>query len=324
MQETQESTPIQAALADLSQNHSTNGPDWAAITHDVFCPLCEYNLRGLIEPRCPECGYRFDWPEVLDPNRMPHPYLFEHHPERNLWSYRRTVLGACKPGQFWTSLHPTQPSRPWRLLIYPLIGVWLLFLLGLCFACMPTLRRIQQQAVPLTSLPRIVEQDFASGRIQRELGGHVAPLIIFFPIGWTVMSAGSLMILQISLRRGRLRNTHLIRCAVYAADPGAWAIVLLFLWICQAMMVFLDMGAKWVDQPLGIMQILVLCATWTAWRLRQACRYYLRFTWPTATAVLTQIIVLLAALLVSLLWDVRLTIELLRACGLWSYGAPWW
>jgi hypothetical protein len=23
---------------------------------DVACPLCEYNLRGLLTPRCPECG----------------------------------------------------------------------------------------------------------------------------------------------------------------------------------------------------------------------------------------------------------------------------
>lgn len=25
-------------------------------THDEPCPLCRYNLRGLLTPRCPECG----------------------------------------------------------------------------------------------------------------------------------------------------------------------------------------------------------------------------------------------------------------------------
>lgn len=25
-------------------------------THDVLCPLCQYNLRGLDADRCPECG----------------------------------------------------------------------------------------------------------------------------------------------------------------------------------------------------------------------------------------------------------------------------
>ena len=29
--------------------------EWLA-DHDVECPLCKYNLRGLVEPRCPECG----------------------------------------------------------------------------------------------------------------------------------------------------------------------------------------------------------------------------------------------------------------------------
>ena len=41
-------------------------PDWSAITETIRCPLCDYDLRGLIEPRCPECGYQFVWPEVLD------------------------------------------------------------------------------------------------------------------------------------------------------------------------------------------------------------------------------------------------------------------
>ena len=53
------------------------GPDWDAIRHDVPCPLCDYNLRGLRDPRCPECGYQFEWPEVLDPRRQEHDYLLE-------------------------------------------------------------------------------------------------------------------------------------------------------------------------------------------------------------------------------------------------------
>jgi len=29
-------------------------------TDDIFCPSCSYNLRGLAENRCPECGSEFD------------------------------------------------------------------------------------------------------------------------------------------------------------------------------------------------------------------------------------------------------------------------
>jgi hypothetical protein len=32
---------------------------------DIKCPECHYNLRGLMEPRCPECGVSFDPPAVL-------------------------------------------------------------------------------------------------------------------------------------------------------------------------------------------------------------------------------------------------------------------
>ena len=69
-------------------------PQWAAVVESICCPLCEYNLRGLSEPRCPECGYRFDWDALLDPTKRLHPYLFEHHPERNVRSFVRTFLGG--------------------------------------------------------------------------------------------------------------------------------------------------------------------------------------------------------------------------------------
>src|SRR5438876_5459084 len=93
-------------------------PEWSALGEESRCPLCEYNLRGLSEPRCPECGYRFDWAELLDPTRRAHPYLFEHHAERNLWSFVRTLIGGWRPALFWRSLHPTQPSRPRRIALY--------------------------------------------------------------------------------------------------------------------------------------------------------------------------------------------------------------
>lgn len=40
-------------------------PDWSTIGREIHCPLCEYNLRGLSEPRCPECGYQFEWAECF-------------------------------------------------------------------------------------------------------------------------------------------------------------------------------------------------------------------------------------------------------------------
>jgi hypothetical protein len=93
------------------------------VDQDIPCPLCGYNLRGLPEARCPECGGKFDWPDLTDPTRKLHPYLFEHHPRKNIRSFVRTVIGGFSPRHFWRTLHPSQPSRPRRLILYWLIVI---------------------------------------------------------------------------------------------------------------------------------------------------------------------------------------------------------
>ena len=92
--------------------------DWNTISEEILCPLCDYNLRGLIEPRCPECGYRFEWRGLLDPKYRLHPYLFEYNPERNVRSFLRTALGGWRPRKFWQLLLPAHRLRPKRMILY--------------------------------------------------------------------------------------------------------------------------------------------------------------------------------------------------------------
>jgi len=35
--------------------------------HDVACPRCGYNLRGMKRLRCPECGREFSWQDMRAP-----------------------------------------------------------------------------------------------------------------------------------------------------------------------------------------------------------------------------------------------------------------
>src|SRR4051812_31979104 len=98
---------------------------------DVPCPLCGYNLCGLTEARCPECGAKFEWPDLLDPARKLHPYLFEHHPEKKVRAYLRTLLAGWMPRRFWRALHPAQPSRPRLLVLYWLIALLISIVLPL-------------------------------------------------------------------------------------------------------------------------------------------------------------------------------------------------
>src|SRR5258705_7763065 len=95
--------------------------DWATVSTPVECPLCLYNLRGLTEPRCPECGYQFQWAELLDPQHPRHPFLFEHHPRRNLWSFFKTLFAGLRPRRFWTSVRPIHDVVRRRLAIYWMI-----------------------------------------------------------------------------------------------------------------------------------------------------------------------------------------------------------
>ena len=40
-------------------------------SHDAFCPQCRYELQGLTDARCPECGRGLTLAEVSDPNNVP-------------------------------------------------------------------------------------------------------------------------------------------------------------------------------------------------------------------------------------------------------------
>ena len=101
---------------------SNLAPDWSSITRDIKCPMCDYNLRGLIAPTCPECGYRFQWDRVLYPIRYLHPYLFEHHPDRNIGSFVQTQTRNFRPFGFWKTIDPSQPLNVRRLMIYWAVG----------------------------------------------------------------------------------------------------------------------------------------------------------------------------------------------------------
>ena len=239
----EESPPISGALA---------APDWATLREDVRCPLCEYELRGLSEPRCPECGYRFDWPDLTDPVRRRHPYLFEHHPEHNVWSFTRTLLGGLRPARFWTSLHPAQRSTPRRLALYALLvtvalaavvlGHYALYLreaaeaasfrrgtLALANAPGTTrLRDLQQQGWSLQSFLDTYEPVPPSGAFYRrawEVEGHWAIRLACFWLVWPWLLFATLLLFRISMRRARIRPPHVLRCVVYSFDIALWVAV---------------------------------------------------------------------------------------------------
>jgi len=215
----------------------------------VHCPLCEYDLRGLTEPRCPECGFRFDWADLTDPARRRHPYLFEHHPERNVRSFVRTLLGGLRPAKFWRSIHPAQRSRPVRLIAYWLAAASLLVAAtaahhALFFAQVASRTRTQRVMLTKANPPG---SPYYDGYV-REFGSIRAMLDEFYPLppdrrfyrraweeeqGWTLHLAVfwlewppivflTLLLFRVSMRRARIRPAHVLRCVLYSYDAVWW------------------------------------------------------------------------------------------------------
>ena len=264
---------------------SAAGPDLGAVREEVRCPLCEYDLRGLAEPRCPECGYAFTWPEVTDPARRRHPYLFEHHPERNVWSFRRTLVAGLRPGRFWRSLSPVQPSSPHRLAVY---AAWVaagIFCMGPLAIGMYVASNLQLSRAALTWQQAWDDawQDVSALLLRRVLA--------YFAL-WVAGTFLALLVFRISMRRARIRPVHVARCLVYSFDAALWATLLV---VAAALAGMAAMTLLGTQGPRPLVAGIVVSAPYVLfvvvfYRLTAAYRHYLRFDRPFLTVLASQVI----------------------------------
>ncbi len=231
----------------MPETAESSAPDWDAIAHEVLCPLCEYNLRGLSEARCPECGYRFEWDVITDPAARPHPFAFENHPERNVRSFFRTLWGTLTPTRFWKSLSPTQPSRGGRLAGYAVIcSVFtLMVVVGFWYwaaasewryteqrlSRLSTYQRFSYGAGSPTNLPPtplIVQMSAVEKwRSACEMWSYRPDLrgLLVLSVLWLIwpwMTLLSLAVFQISMQRAKIKTIHVARSIFYSFDAGAW------------------------------------------------------------------------------------------------------
>ncbi len=319
-------------------------PDWSQIDEAPVCPLCDYNLRGLTQPRCPECGYTFTWDEILDPERRLHPYLFEHHPERNAWSFVRTLTGGLRLRRFWTSLHPMQPSRPRRLRTYALL-VLVVYLLGATsWLFVHSAYRARDVRTMLQGARRALQMRLAREKVEkpedyaktiaqhgsekaildrmfpkltrRQLawevlrehwyrGDYLIPFIL--PLGWPPAVFAGLMIFQISMRRAKIKTIHVVRCVVYGFDTVAWLGIQIPL--CAA--IVLIVLQQWSTTALNTMawntglMFLMMVMALSGYRVCVAYRDYLRFDHPIATVLTAHIVAALIVAVPTIGWLVR-------------------
>lgn len=262
-------------------------PDWDKISHEVNCPLCGYNLRGLGEPRCPECGYGFEWLVVLDPANRLHPYLFEHHPERNIRSFAQTLIYHLTPFRFWKTLDPTHRLKPRRLLFYWVVYAMIAF------------------APAFIVLLQVVPYWLRGGRPNRGISIYLNLVgqMLRWKAGFVIVLAAlllglfpwfnflALMIFQQSMRRARIKPSHVLRCAIYSGDVIFWyALAAAVAIVClparprasqiEQLMLLLTLGALLAGLLNGV-------------RLWIAYARYMKFKRPLAAVFASQVIVVL-------------------------------
>ena len=318
-----ENSPERPAVAPEASS-GFDGPPSA--DEHVPCPLCYYNLRGQLEPRCPECGYRFEWHDLRDPARRRHPYLFEHHPRRNVWSLWRTFVGALRPRRFWGELRPGQPSEVRRLVAYWFLVSLFALALPLAVVAMDMVRlatfnygnHIAQRSLtfgasqawldamhPLPPSPAFFKQYFSTMR-----SGLVVTVLAISIIyaAWPWLTFLALNVFGISMLHAKVKASHVLRCVSYTFDAVSllgWALLL------GASAV---MGATWFagsrgsNLGIGDEAVAVTIFVWSltavalfTHRLSIAYRLYLQFHRPFLTALTSQIIVALFVL-TALLW----------------------
>ena len=201
---------------------------------DLRCPRCEYNVRGLEQPRCPECGQTFDPQRVVARAQAQSSGLFEFYFfDRPISTFLRTLRASVRPRRFWGAMHRRWPTQAWGLWFY------LAFVLGLTWSitvtgyigtnfginCLNRVRRGQDgwaQAsrdtlnITLTRYP----EEFVGGWIA--LPGFLA-VAGFLPAP---------LIFWQTLRRHRVSRTRVLRVIAYASWPVlAWAVTFQFLFL---------------------------------------------------------------------------------------------
>jgi hypothetical protein len=313
----------------FTPQQQTPSPDWETLKTNLNCPLCDYNLRGLTEPRCPECGFTFEWRELLDTERDRHPYLFEHQPKHNIWSFWKTFWTDCRPRRFWLELNPANAVRIKRLLIYWILANSILLLATINPFIKSGMRVIQSNAqwsqlytpVPggqyyryryfhrsgLSTTPmygqisaaqyhRFAPDLWTWEGVKTIVTGSFDRYSIFLSLvvilAWPWMTLLSLLVFQASMRRARIKTGHVLRCAIYSCDFGLLLAAILLI------LSFDSAGQRWSDTYL----LLMICPILALYRLTFAYKRYLRFSHPFFTVLASQVMVFLATFIVLLNW----------------------
>lgn len=169
------------------------------------CPLCEYDLRATVEPRCPECGHAFDRAELVKAGER-HPYLFDQQLPPIVGPFARTWVASLVPWTFWSTVKPhMRPKVPGLIIYWLLCSATIVVILGGPMAVLAyddVLRYYGSAGLSMLWFDPVL---FAA---------ILYPLLFFL---WPWLTVLAMNIFRATLRAASIRQGHLIRWAVYTA-----------------------------------------------------------------------------------------------------------
>lgn len=223
---------VHTASFDVESVLRDGVPDWERIEFDVCCARCGYNLRGLAQPRCPECGLEFEWALALRQAVSESDFLFEHQWRRRpIRSFVVTVWRSFRPRKFWrsVSIHERIEAGPLTLLLVISVVLIPVCVRVVGHGSLLCIRLIENyNASPYwwwrTRWRRVV---IVVLNTLTALGvGAAIPLSFAsrLAIAMAVMMLsvlGVILILRQTLRECRVRPVHVLRIVAYTAIPIA-------------------------------------------------------------------------------------------------------
>jgi hypothetical protein len=290
-------TAAAALPAGADSGEADAPPDWENLEEDLHCSRCDYNLRMLERPRCPECGLVFAWRDLLDAARRRSEFLFEHRwRDRPVRSWLLTLRRSLRPGRFWAgvSIHEHPDHRAlWAYLILGHGGVLLCFMV---FAiAIPAALDFTWDYFWLNyriSLWRIYLFETALDDLELFLpfawsGRWVKLALIIVPV-WVILL--TLCGLRQTLARCRIRTIHMFRTVAYIG-PG-----LMVSWF--AILLGVVLAKTWCDDHPVLPATAAVGYTLPLFlHLRAAGRFYLGIPRPNLTAAVLTMLGCLAGFL---------------------------
>ncbi len=261
---------------------------------DLICRYCEYHLFGLRRTRCPECGKRFTWAEVLTDYHGRRHGLFEYQWRRSpLRSLGATWLKALDPRSLWRLIDIHSPPNVKPLTVMALAAIVVFAVLAP--ACVGATNWLSAWICngretawgTFYYLRRPLYQEIVAAGSSAAVSA-----IVLFSIAWCATSLASLLLFVQSMRRYKVRPGHVLRVWAYCVPLKTVLLPAVFAPACA-----ID---SYFSYPLNYVEVFAATALpgmlHVVWSLREGYKTYLHMDHSWAVAVASQMVALLAAL----------------------------